>query len=1001
MGIISKGRRGGHGGNSNGNSGGGGFQSLGLSDPVYQGIIKMGFRMPTPVQRKSLPILLSGSDAVVMARTGSGKTAAFIIPLLERLLRSRNNNNDTPTTNNNNNNSSARAVILSPTRELSLQTLRVLQTLSHAITNPTLKCIPINGGESMEKQFTLLSQNPDILVATPGRLAHHLSEIPDLHLRQCETIIFDEADRLFEMGFASQIRQIVNAMPGHEMGRQSMLFSATMPKGLVEFTRSGIMNDRPEIVRLDSEANVSEELRIGFLTVRSDEKDAALLHLLRDVLPRADHFGGVDLSQGQGQNNDNHDNNNDNNNDNQTDSKKKKKKNNKKNELNFKYNRSGTMVLGLTLIFAATRHHVDYLTNLLNASSKSSYSSSSSSSSPNLATCIYGTMDQEARKHNLQSFRSGQTPILVVTDVAARGIDVPLIDHVVHYSFPPGPKLFVHRSGRAARAGRIGYCWALVDPEELPYMVDLYLFLGRKLCTGRQNQHNQNQQQPQNYSNNNNSNNNNNNNNNNNPHSIRDMYDLSEMTPDMVHYGSIPESIMTEEVENVRRIVHSELSGGHDIDGLQALQRVCQNAMKQYRKTRPDASKQATRRAKALLEGEKGVDGRRRVSVNVNMSGGSGGGKKDDNDENEEYNKNGLTSTQGAGLIPPHPVLRLVEREKLKQLMGARSHDGHGKEEEENVATSTIEERTNSKLDQLEKREEFLRAMYNFRPKETVFEAFRTGGKGDVASVVSHLDKGRTTSNVGGSSKKNQDSGAALMAMRNMRRQMKIIRDKGSTLLIAGSEAALDAAATVTTTGVNSESIPSHEQPSNQSSSSNLSSSPSSPAESSSTFTNHKNSQQPIINNNNNKKRLSKAERKRLKKNSNATIDTTTATTTTTNNNNNNIMEDERTKTKQKRGTDFRDQSYYITNPALQPTYETRRSQQIEAAMQPSSMVGKDSMSSALRLEESMLDIVGDENADLVKRHRIMRWDKSKRKYIQTTLGSELSGESKSKKLRL
>merc|ERR1719223_1555282 len=193
-------------------------------------------------------------------------------------------------------------------------------------------------------------------------------------------------------------------------------------------------------------------------------------------------------------------------------------------------------------------------------------------------------MDQEARKSNLQSFRSGKTPILIVTDVAARGIDIPLIDYVVHYTFPPSPKLFVHRSGRAARAGRVGWSFGLVDAEEMPYMVDLYLFLGLKLCSGRTRENTGIV---------------------NNIDIQDDEYSLAEMTQEMVHFGRVPESIITEEVENVRRIVESELSRDHDIDVLQSLIQVCENAMKQYRRSRPEASNEAIRRAKEILEGTK------------------------------------------------------------------------------------------------------------------------------------------------------------------------------------------------------------------------------------------------------------------------------------------------------------------------------------------------------------------------------------------------------------
>jgi ATP-dependent RNA helicase DDX54/DBP10 len=249
-----------------GTSGGNGFKALGLSDEVYKGIIRMGFRMPTPVQRKSLPVVLTGVDTVVMARTGSGKTCAFLIPLLEKLL-------DTPKGQNGNH---VRGVILSPTRELSQQTLRVMNKLA---ADTDIRSIGIHGGEGMEKQFNQLASKPDVIIATPGRLAHHLSEIPDFKLAGCAMCILDEADRLLEMGFSMQIRQIARSMPET---CQKVMLSATMPKVLVEFTKSGFAVD-PAVVRLDQEASVSEELRIAFITCRSLDKDAALLHVLHHI----------------------------------------------------------------------------------------------------------------------------------------------------------------------------------------------------------------------------------------------------------------------------------------------------------------------------------------------------------------------------------------------------------------------------------------------------------------------------------------------------------------------------------------------------------------------------------------------------------------------------------------------------------------------------------------------------------------------------------------------
>jgi ATP-dependent RNA helicase DDX54/DBP10 len=300
--------------------------------------------MPTPVQRKSLPVVLTGVDTVVMARTGSGKTCAFLIPLLERLL-------STDRKAGHHGVGGVRGIILSPTRELSQQTLRVMNKLA---ADTDIRSIGIHGGEGMEKQFDMLASKPDVIIATPGRLAHHLSEVPDFVLSGCTMCILDEADRLLEMGFAMQIRQIAKSLPE---SCQKVMLSATMPKVLVEFTKSGFAVD-PAVVRLDQEASVSEELRIAFVTCRSLDKDATLLHVLENIR--------VDQNEHQ---------------DSRT---------------------------GLTLVFAATRHHVEYIATLLMASGFET-------------TLIYGTLDQEARKQNLASFKSGKKPVLVVTDVAARG----------------------------------------------------------------------------------------------------------------------------------------------------------------------------------------------------------------------------------------------------------------------------------------------------------------------------------------------------------------------------------------------------------------------------------------------------------------------------------------------------------------------------------------------------------------------------------------------------
>eukprot|EP00804_Cyclotella_cryptica_P010635 CCRYP_005448-RA/>CCRYP_005448-RA protein AED:0.01 eAED:0.01 QI:779/1/1/1/1/1/2/366/845 len=707
------------------------------------------------------------------------------------------------------------------------------------------------------------------------------------------------------MGFAMQLRQICSSMPEH---RQTMLFSATMPKALMEFTKTGMMQD-PTVVRLDSEVQVSEELRIGFITCRSEEKDAVLLHLVRDVLPLMK--GGADAYQ-------------DEDNDEPEQETGKKSKKQKKLKHVGKHSKRG-----LTLIFAATRHHVEYLTLLLKTSGLS-------------ATQIYGNMDNAARQHNLNSFQNGSCPILVVTDVAARGIDIPLIDHVIHYAFPPSAKLFVHRSGRAARAGRIGYCWGIVDPDELPYMVDLHLFLGRRLSTGyertesslddKANEDDKNEAEREGQDDN--------------SKNDDDMiYTLEEMTPDMVHYGSVPEMVLVEEVENVRRMVDSELAGSHDAELLRNMARVCNNAMKQYRRSRPEASREGVRRAKALLEGDKEATGRRML--------------------------------QSRGGIPSHPLLRGIEIEKLKASIGKQSdnldHDGTSS------TRQYQEEVAKKKLSDLKKREEFLVAMANFRPKETVFEAFASGGGKDLI-YSSQVDKCTN------------GSAAALVAMKSMRRQMKLARDKGNALVIAGSKSAqLLNGEVIEENGVGGLAVMGESEMVEDENDGEEKKTCNVPTASSDTGASE------------GKRRLSKAERKMMKRNPNYRPDqSTNIAEPITTNSPGRPTSIESKKAKKKRGADFRDSLHFIENDFTPDTAAAARDRQIEAAMQPSaSNNNKGSTSLAHRIEENMLDIVGDENVDLVKRHRMMRWDKSKRKYVQTTVGDELSGDSKSKKMRL
>ena len=369
---------------------GGSFANLGLFPPLLRAIKRKGFNLPTPVQRKAIPVALAGHDVVAMSRTGSGKTAAFLLPLLQK-LREHDVSGAGP-----------RALILSPTRELTLQTFKVAEDLGR-FTN--LRAALLIGGESIGDQFEQLSDNPDIIIATPGRLIHHLDLVEGFSLKNLDVVVLDEADRLFEMGFSDQIKRVFKIVPDK---RQALLFSATLPTLVAEFAQAGLRD--PQLIRLDSESKISNDLQMHFFTVSTGEKLGALLFMAKEMI-------SPDES---------------------------------------------------TIVFVSTKHHVELVTRLFEDTG--------------LRVCgIHGSMDQAARTINVSMFRNKVKTFLVVTDVAARGVDIPLIDNVINYDFPAKPKLFVHRVGRAARAGRVGSAFSLLTHDELAYAMDLHLFLSRKL----------------------------------------------------------------------------------------------------------------------------------------------------------------------------------------------------------------------------------------------------------------------------------------------------------------------------------------------------------------------------------------------------------------------------------------------------------------------------------------------------------------------------------------
>lgn len=412
----------------------GSFASFGLSKIILNNISRKGFRQPTPIQRKTIPLILQSRDIVGMARTGSGKTAAFVLPMIEKLKTHSSK-------------IGARAVILSPSRELALQTHSVFKEFSKGTH---LRSILLTGGDSLEDQFGMMMTNPDVIIATPGRFMHLKVEM-NLDLKSVEYAVFDEADRLFEMGFQEQLNELLLSFPST---RQTLLFSATLPTSLVDFAKAGLVN--PVLVRLDAESKISENLEMLFLSIKKDEREASLMYLLQEVIniPLATPEQIKELNSK----------NDDSDSDEEEDNKKKKKQFKRKpmpkaNEIPSEKS---------TVIFVPTRHHVEYISGLLRDCGY-------------LVSYIYGTLDQHARKSQLYNFRIGLTSVLVVTDVAARGVDIPMLANVVNYSLPGSSKIFVHRVGRTARAGNKGWAYSIVSENELPYLLDLELFLGKKI----------------------------------------------------------------------------------------------------------------------------------------------------------------------------------------------------------------------------------------------------------------------------------------------------------------------------------------------------------------------------------------------------------------------------------------------------------------------------------------------------------------------------------------
>nr|CAD2169895.1 unnamed protein product [Meloidogyne enterolobii] len=445
----------------------GGWQAMGLDHAVYKGIIKKGYRQPTPIQRKSIPQICSGADVVAMSRTGSGKTAAFVIPMLQKLKK-----RDTR---------GIRAIIFAPTRELALQSFKFVKELGRYTG---LLCACLIGGDDMDEQFAVLHKHPDILIATPGRLLHIVMEM-GLKLTAVQYVVFDEADRLFEIGLGDQLKEIIKRLPE---SRQTLLFSATLPKILVDFAKAGLSD--PVLVRLDVETKLSENLKTVFACCRANEKLPALIHLCR--------------------------------------------------ALNREHQK--------TIIFCATMKHVELLVAFLQEAGMD-------------PAFLYSQLDPVARKQNIYRFRNtSECSLLVVTDIAARGVDIPLLDYAVNWHFPSRPKLFVHRVGRVARAGMSGTSISFIAPDEMAYALDVFLFTGKPLA-------------------------------------FVDKTDLDKNIHEDAHsglIGTLPDTFSHLETEFISNLQQNSIE-------IRDIQAKADNAMKKYTKTRPQASAESIRRVKTEL----------------------------------------------------------------------------------------------------------------------------------------------------------------------------------------------------------------------------------------------------------------------------------------------------------------------------------------------------------------------------------------------------------------
>lgn len=354
------------------------FKNLQLNSAMLRAVERVGYSEPTPIQRRTIPYILEGRDIVGCAQTGSGKTAAFALPVVQMLEPDRGKRR-------------IRVLVLAPTRELAAQIDEEFGKFSH---ESSIRRLAIFGGVGQGPQVNALRRGVDIVVATPGRL-QDLIDQGFVRLDQVECFVLDEADRMLDMGFINDVKRIIKRLP---KARQTMLFSATMPQAIQDLSKS-ILTD-PVKVEANPQSTTVDTVAQSIYFVEGGDKRALLKHILQD--PASDRV----------------------------------------------------------LVFTRTKHRANRLAQQLNRARIP-------------AEAIHGNKSQTARTQALARFKSGQTAVLVATDIAARGLDIESVSHVINFDLPNIPESYVHRIGRTARAGASGIAYSFCDVNERKFLREI------------------------------------------------------------------------------------------------------------------------------------------------------------------------------------------------------------------------------------------------------------------------------------------------------------------------------------------------------------------------------------------------------------------------------------------------------------------------------------------------------------------------------------------------